>query len=185
MEMRVIAGEARGLQLKAVPGKTTRPTTDKVKEAMFNIIGPYFDGGKALDLYAGSGALGIEALSRGMESCIFVDQNKQAIATIHANLSHTGYTDKAEVYRNDSLRALKAVGKRDVAFELILLDPPYAKQQIATIFGLIDDYHLLAPAGVTVCETALHIQLPDTAGPLIKEREECYGDTKLTVYKKG
>ena len=83
--MRVVAGQAKGLPLKAVPGKTTRPTTDKVKESIFNMIGPFFDGGTAVDLFAGSGGLGIEALSRGIEHAVFTDKDKKAIDTIQAN----------------------------------------------------------------------------------------------------
>ena len=88
--MRVVSGKCKGQSLKAVPGNSTRPTTDKVKEAIFNMIGPYFEGGLGLDLFAGSGGLGIEALSRGLERVIFVDRDKSAIGTIHDNLHKCG-----------------------------------------------------------------------------------------------
>src|SRR6476620_7456044 len=102
--MRIISGNKKGLPLKAVPGKGTRPTTDKVKESIFNMIGPYFDGGNGLDLYAGSGGLGIEGLSRGLDSVIFVDQDKKAIQTIHDNLTFTKLDGMAEVYRTEADR---------------------------------------------------------------------------------
>src|SRR5690606_17308184 len=105
------AGQAKGLPLKAVPGKTTRPTTDKVKESIFNMIGPFFDGGTAVDLFAGSGGLGIEALSRGIEHAVFTDKDKKAIDTIQANLQKTKMEDQAQVYRADAERALKAMKK--------------------------------------------------------------------------
>lgn len=97
--MRVISGQQGGLRLKPVPGKQTRPTTDKVKESIFNMIGPYFDGGQVLDLFAGSGALGIEALSRGMDRCIFIEAQHPAIQTIRQNLSHTKLSERASVLK--------------------------------------------------------------------------------------
>lgn len=117
--VRVVSGVKKGLHLKAVPGTSTRPTTDKVKEAIFNIIGPYFDGGVGLDLFGGSGGLGIEALSRGIDKMIFVDRDQKAIQTIKGNLETCRLLDQAEVYRNDAVRALKAIVKRDIKFDVI------------------------------------------------------------------
>ena len=97
--MRVVAGTAKGLPLKAVPGTSTRPTTDKVKESIFNMIGPFFDGGTAVDLFAGSGGLGIEALSRGIDRVIFTDKDRKSIETIRANLEKTKLQEQAEVYK--------------------------------------------------------------------------------------
>lgn len=97
----------KGRSLKAVAGTSTRPTTDKVKESIFNMIGPYFDGGRGLDLFAGSGGLGIEALSRGFEHCIFVDRDFKAIQTVKSNLKTLELTKHAQVYRNDAERALR------------------------------------------------------------------------------
>ncbi len=184
--MRVVSGEQGGLHLKAVPGKQTRPTTDKVKESLFNMIGPYFNGGDGLDLYAGSGGLGIEALSRGLTRCVFVDSQSAAIQTIHANLAHTSLTKRASVFRNDSIRALKALIKREQVFQMIFLDPPYAKasDQLKTVLALIHDFNLLTDGGVVVCETDASTLLPDAIGVILKEREETYGDTKITLYKK-
>ncbi|MBJ3791977.1 16S rRNA (guanine(966)-N(2))-methyltransferase RsmD, partial [Bacillus sp. OA1] len=114
--MRVVSGKCKGHPLKAVPGNTTRPTTDKVKESIFNMIGPYFDGGIALDLFGGSGGLGIEALSRGIDKVIFVDRDSKAIKVIHQNLESCRVQEQAEVYRNDAERAVKALIKREIAF---------------------------------------------------------------------
>ena len=107
-QVRVVSGSAKGRPLKAVPGMGTRPTTDKVKEAIFSMIGPYFDGGTVLDLFAGTGGLAIEALSRGMERAVLVDMDPKSIETIRANLKATKMEGQAEVYRNDAVRALKA-----------------------------------------------------------------------------
>ena len=103
--MRVISGSQKGRILKAVPGKTTRPTTDKVKEAIFNMIGPYFNGGYGLDLFAGSGGLGIEGLSRGLDKVIFIDFDYKAIRTIKENVNICRFESMAEIYKNDWKRA--------------------------------------------------------------------------------
>jgi len=180
--LRVISGEKRGLPLKAVPGTQTRPTTDKVKESIFNIIGPYFTGGLVLDLYAGSGGLGIEALSRGAEKAIFVDQNRKAVETVKGNLEQCQYTEKAEVYRNDATRALKALLKREITFSYIFLDPPYAKQNLVNEISIVLDHNLLHSDGKIVCEHATSVSLPDEVGLGSKIRSDTYGDTTITIY---
>src|SRR5699024_1644200 len=139
--MRVISGSKKGRPLQAIPGKGTRPTVDKVKEALFSMIGPYFDGGVALDLYAGTAGLGIEALSRGMEKAIFVDIDKYAIEIIKKNLAKTELLDQAEVYKNEATRALKALKKREIAFDLVFLDPPYTHMELAEEVSLLEEYN--------------------------------------------
>ncbi len=180
--VRVISGEKRGLHLKAVPGASTRPTTDKVKESIFNIIGPYFSGGMALDLYAGSGGLGIESLSRGIDHVIFVDQNRKAIEIIKQNIAYCGFEKRVEVYRNDAERALKALIKREISFTHIFLDPPYAKENIVNEIRIVVDFKLLARNGIIVCEHARSTVLPTVIGEVYKQREETYGDTTISIY---
>lgn len=125
--MRVIAGECKGRTLKTVKGLQTRPTGDKMKEAIFHRLGPFFQGGACLDLFAGSGALGIEALSRGMDHAVFIDQSKEAVKIIHHNVKQLKLNDRCEIYRNDAFRAMKILQKKLKKFDLILLDPPYDK----------------------------------------------------------
>ncbi|TFE03598.1 16S rRNA (guanine(966)-N(2))-methyltransferase RsmD [Jeotgalibacillus sp. R-1-5s-1] len=182
--MRIISGKNKGVHLKAVPGTGTRPTTDKVKEAIFNMIGPYFEGGKALDLFAGSGGLGLEGLSRGLDSVIFVDKDRMAVQTIKHNIEKCGYQDRSEVYRNDAERALKAVSKRDIAFECIFLDPPYKKQQLEKLLEWIIRDDLLADSGVVMCEHDEKVMLPEEIGNLILTRQEQYGGTVISIFKK-
>jgi 16S rRNA (guanine966-N2)-methyltransferase len=182
--MRVISGECKGRPLKAVPGSGTRPTTDKVKEAIFNIIGPYFDSGTGLDLFAGSGGLGIEALSRGMDKVIFVDKDFKAIQTVKSNLELCGYNDKSEVYRNESNRAMKAVIKRGLSFHCIFLDPPYKKQKLQELLEEIEGNQLLIESGYAVCEHSSDITLPETIGSLNTIRTESYGIIGITIYQK-
>lgn len=183
--MRVVSGDLKGRILKAVPGTTTRPTTDKVKESLFNMIGPYFTGGLGLDLFAGSGGLGIEALSRGLEKVIFVDREGKAIQIINENLKYCGLEEKAEVYRNDAGRALKAIQKRGLSFNCIFLDPPYKKQQLVKLLEMIESETLIHEDGLIVCEHASDIQLPESVGRLTKTRNERYGIIAITLYKLG
>ncbi|WP_347550482.1 16S rRNA (guanine(966)-N(2))-methyltransferase RsmD [Pseudalkalibacillus hwajinpoensis] len=181
--MRIIAGECKGRHIKPVPGMSTRPTTDKVRESIYNIIGPFFEGGMALDLYGGSGALGIEALSRGIEKCVFVDCDTKAIETIKWNLKQTKFTGAAEVYRNDSKRALKALYKRELTFSLVLLDPPYHKEQILHDLEKLTDYELLEADATVVVEHKKEVVLPEIIAGLTMTRSETYsGKTTISIY---
>lgn len=181
--MRVVSGALKGRALKAVPGKTTRPTTDKVKEAIFNMIGPYFEGGLALDLFAGSGSLGIEALSRGIECSIFIDKDLKAIQTIRENLENLKLNDCSEVYRTSADQALKAVSKRGLKFRIIFLDPPYKKQKLESILKVIHEQSLLSTDGVVVCEHSYEVTLPDQVLSLAKTKSEQYGITSVSLYQ--
>ncbi|MFC7372053.1 16S rRNA (guanine(966)-N(2))-methyltransferase RsmD [Fictibacillus iocasae] len=182
--MRVISGSCKGRPLKAVPGTTTRPTTDKIKESIFNIIGPYFNGGLALDLYGGSGGLGIEALSRGIEKAVFVDREQKAIETIKLNLESCGYSAQSEVYRNDAQRALKALYKREAVFDLIFLDPPYAKQMLKKDLLKVDEYSMLAEDGIIIAEHDPQVTLPEETERLIRFKYDKYGTaTAVSFYK--
>ncbi|WP_442857435.1 16S rRNA (guanine(966)-N(2))-methyltransferase RsmD [Bacillus sp. FJAT-44742] len=180
--MRVISGTRKGQPLKAVPGTNTRPTTDKVKESIFNRIGPYFASGRGLDLYAGSGGLGIEAISRGLEHMIFIDSSRQALQTLRSNLKACRFEDQSEVYKNDSLRALKALAKRHAAFDVIFLDPPYASQKLAQEVELFLEYELLNPGCLIVCEHDANVQLPAKIKNVVMEHEDKYGDTKVSIF---
>lgn len=183
--MRVISGTCKGRALKAVPGNTTRPTTDKVKEAVFNMIGPYFEGGIALDLFAGSGGLGIEALSRGLDKVIFVDRDSKAIQTIYENLNFCQLEGKAEVFRNDADRALKALIKREMSFDYIFLDPPYKLQQLTKLMQQIDDCGLIHNKSLIVCEHSHEVVLPSKLSGLSRLKHEKYGIISISIFSKG
>ncbi|PLS06586.1 16S rRNA (guanine(966)-N(2))-methyltransferase RsmD [Neobacillus cucumis] len=180
--MRVVSGVCKGRPLKAVPGNTTRPTTDKVKEALFNMIGPYFDGGTGLDLFAGSGGLGIEGLSRGLEKVIFVDRESKAIHVIQENLKACKFEEKTEVYRNDADRAVKALIKRGITFDYIFLDPPYKKQQLVSLMEKMDQQELVKENGIIVCEHSFDVELPQTVGRFNQIKHEKYGIIAVTIY---
>jgi 16S rRNA (guanine966-N2)-methyltransferase len=181
--MRVISGSARGRTLQAVPGSNTRPTTDKVKEALFSMIGPYFAGGLALDLFAGTGGLGIEALSRGMDRAIFVDTQAQSIPVIRRNLEATHLTEQAEVYRNDALRALKVLHKHERTFDLVFLDPPYRLAIIPECIHYLLAQDMIQDGAFIVCEHDQSLEFSDALRPLMLWKQAEYGDTTITIYR--
>ncbi|HLR80314.1 MAG TPA: 16S rRNA (guanine(966)-N(2))-methyltransferase RsmD [Bacillota bacterium] len=184
--MRVIAGTHRGRLLKAVPGDTTRPTTDKIKEAVFHMLGPFFQGGTCIDLFAGSGALGIEALSRGIDHAIFIDKSPKAIHTIHRNLKALQLADRSEVFRTDAIRALHATAKRELTFDLILLDPPYRTIDYDTYLEEIVKLNLVNEDGLIYCEHDPETLLPSRMNHLVRMKYEKYGSTtSISIYQRG
>ena len=152
--MRIVAGDFGGRKLSAVPGMATRPTTDKVKEALFNIIGPYFNGGTSLDLFAGSGAIGIEALSRGAKEAVFVENGKKAADCIRDNLTFTRLKDGAQVVNMDVLQALRSLeGKK--TFDMIFMDPPYDHLWEKQVLEYLADSHLADEGTLIIIEASL------------------------------
>lgn len=180
--MRIVAGDFRGRKLSAVPGMATRPTTDKVKEALFNIIGPYFDHGVSLDLYGGSGGLSIEAVSRGIERAVLIDRQYQAIKTIKKNIEVTKHPERFDVYKMDAKKALKVLQQKNEHFDLVFLDPPYAKQQIIDDLNQMVTSNLLNLGAVIVAETNQEANLPTELPHFEFIRRQEYGITVLTIY---
>lgn len=181
--MRVVAGEFGGRRLSAVPGMATRPTTDKVKEALFNIIGPYFDGGTSLDLYGGSGGLSIEGVSRGIDQAVIVDRAYPAIKTIKSNIAVTKHPEKFEVLKMDSRKALGVLQKQGKSFDLIYLDPPYAKQQIMKDMSRMVEANLLNDQALVIAETNQEADLPDDIASFHFIKRQSYGITVLNFYR--
>ncbi|MDP4097591.1 16S rRNA (guanine(966)-N(2))-methyltransferase RsmD [Paenibacillus sp. P96] len=181
--MRVVSGSAKGRPLKAVPGTGTRPTTDKVKEALFSMIGPYFDGGATLDLFAGSGGLGIEALSRGMDRAVFIDMEPKAIEVIRENLRKTGLDSQAEVFRNDAGRALKALAKRGTVFDAVFLDPPYRMKHGDELMNRMDELGLLQDGAVVILEYESGYSYPERFGSFNQIRKAVYGETAVSIFR--
>ncbi|KEO81938.1 16S rRNA (guanine(966)-N(2))-methyltransferase RsmD [Tumebacillus flagellatus] len=183
--MRVISGEFRGRRLAAVPGQNTRPTTDKVKESMFNIIGPYFEGGTALDLFAGTGGLGLEALSRGIEKAVFIDSDHRAISVVRENARTLGISQaRAEIFKNDARRALDALAARGMKFDLVFLDPPYKLTGLYEELILkMQELDLLEPRAYVIAEHAADVKLPDAYGKLSRWRLAEYGEIGISFYE--
>lgn len=181
--MRVIAGAAKGRALKAVPGMNTRPTTDKVKEAIFSMIGPFFDGGTALDLFAGTGGLGIEAWSRGIERTIFIDREKTSIDIIRLNTEAAGMGRHAEIYRNDAERALKLLEKRGIAFSLVFLDPPYRMIDMDQLIASMAERSMLESGAIIVVEHDAGHEYPEHIEHFTQLKKTKYGDTAVSIYR--
>lgn len=182
--MRVISGENKGRKLKAVSGRMTRPTTDKVKETIFNMIGPFFEGGTVLDLYGGSGGLGIEALSRGLDHAIFVDKASAACRIIRENIKLCSYEGSATVLQLESTRALEKLSDDGVVFDLVFLDPPYAKQHLRQDIETLLAKKLFADQAVLVVEHEETVQLPDEFSPqLVRVKFRTYqGQTAVSIF---
>lgn len=183
--MRIIAGNWKGHPIKAVPTQKTRPTGDKIREAIFQMIGPYFEGGTCLDLFAGSGALALEALSRGIDKAILVDIQKSAIDTIHQNIQKLNAQEVTEVYRTDAFRALKALHKRERSFDIIFIDPPYHKVSYEKLLEGLASSKVVNPGAFIVCE---HDAAKQVAFPLDDVdciRREVYNKTTaVTIFRK-
>lgn len=182
--MRVISGEFKGRRLKAVPGNSTRPTSDKIKESVFHMLGPYFSGGHCLDLFAGSGALGIEALSRGINNVHFNDRNGKAIQTIKNNLQMLNVDDGISISRLDAERCLETLAKENKAFDLILVDPPYLAGKYETLIEKILEKKLIKENGLIYCEHDAEEYLTDTIEHLHMIKQTTYNKTtSITIYR--
>lgn len=181
--MRVISGEYGGRKLKSLPGDNTRPTSDKVKGSIFNMIGPYFEGGQVLDLFSGSGSLAIEAVSRGMAFGVCVDRNYQAIKVIQENVAMTKEVEKFEVIKGDANKILVRLAEEGRVFDLVFLDPPYAKQEIVDQIEQMLTRGLLSEDCCVVCETDKKFVLPEKIGTLQQTRQQVYGLAAITIYR--
>ena len=179
MAVRVGGGQVRGRVLKATRGSTTRPSSGRVRSALFSMLGPRVSGASVLDLYAGTGALGIEALSRGATHVDFVEQGGPECATLRANLASLGYTSQARVHRMPVARALSLLAG---PYDLVLMDPPYAQEALASLLEQIES--LVAEGGMVVAEHDRRQSLPPTAGELERVTERVYGDTVLSIYRR-
>ena len=179
--MRVITGSARGRRLNELKGCDTRPTTDKVKEGIFSAIQFEVEGARVLDLFAGTGQLGIEALSRGAEKAVFVDRRTDAVKLIRENLEVTRLTEGAQVVCGDSMAYLAA--QRE-PFDLIFLDPPYEADLLERAIAHIARFDILSPGGIMVAESPAEKELPALAPPYHIAREYRYGRIKVTLYRR-
>lgn len=179
--MRVIAGKYRSIKLNALEGMNTRPTTDKVKENLFNMLDCQ---GRVLDLFGGSGGLGIEALSRGAEHATFIDGSNGAVKVIHSNLEKCRISkDDYAVYRNDYKRAVKILGKKEEKFDMIFLDPPYDKGLIDSSLGVILENNICNEYCLIVCEKSAEEGISITSEKLEIIKEKKYGITDIVIFE--
>lgn len=183
--LRVISGIARGHKLKTLKGMTTRPTSDRVKESLFNILTPYIEDCDILDLFAGTGSLGIEALSRGANSAVFADKDAECCRVIKENLMITGLADKASVYQADFSRALQNFALEGRKFNIILLDPPYKKKLIQDTLKNLTKNDIISSDGILAAEHQRDETLPEQAGVLRLADRRIYGGTAVSFFLKG
>lgn len=182
--MRVIAGTAKGRRLKGPSGTVTRPITDRIKEALFNIIGQRLLGSIFLDLFAGSGSVGIEALSRGATRVVFVDNSPAAIKTIRENLAACKFESGFEVYRNDVFKAIPILVRRGLSFDFIYMDPPFTELRVfAEVLQAVDQVPILAAEGIAIIRLPRKYTLSVTLENLEQCRSDNYGESTLVYYK--
>ena len=179
--MRVIAGSAKAKQLKTPEGMYTRPTSDRVKEALFSIVQFEIPGASVLDLFGGTGQLGIEALSRGAKSAAFVDAREDACRLIRENLKRTGFQNCAQVFRADYLEYLKRCKDK---FDIILLDPPYAEVFLENALKFITEIDILQSGGIIITERPAGKELPWVFDGYARSKDYKYGSTLLALYRK-
>ena len=182
--LRIITGTAKGKKLKTLEGEATRPTSERIKEAIFSSLQFDIEGRKVLDLFAGTGQMGIEALSRGSDEAVFVDKSKDAIKLINENLQKVRLSEKARVFQADYLDFIKRNQSR--AFDIIILDPPYAKKMYAPALSAMLDASLIKPTTIIVCESGAD-EIFD-GNEALKERfniekQSKYSNTVITLLK--
>lgn len=180
--LRVIGGTARGVPLKSPDTKNTRPTLDRTKESLFNILMPYISDARVLDLFSGSGSLGIESLSRGAKEAVFIDNSKRCRDIIVENLKKTRMEERSTVIALDVFKAIKLLSNKNTKFDIIFLDPPYNMNFIAKTIQNIDEFDIIAEEGILACEHHVNEQAPERVGRLTKVRIKEYGETQYSFY---
>ena len=183
--MRVIAGEKRHLLLKTLEDLSIRPTTDKIKETLFNMIQFDIPGKNFLDLFAGSGAIGIEALSRGAKSATFVDNNDRAIKVIKENLEHTGLAERASVVKSDASLSLEALSRKNETYGIVYMDPPYDKGLYMPVFERLSKSNLIDDSSIIILEVGLKddaVGVEDLGFKIIRVKK--YKSNKHLFFKK-
>lgn len=181
--MRIIAGTYASRRLETLKGQATRPTLDKVKEAVFSALGGMFDGGTMLDLYAGSGAIGLEAVSRGMNQAVLVDQSHAAAEIIRKNIALLGCQKQTRLLAMNDRKALSLLAKEGMQFDLVYLDPPYEKQHNEEVMTYLVEHGMLKNGARVVIEAKKEENYTQAFGPLQYQKEKVYGIMKITYYR--
>ena len=180
--MRIVAGEYSSRKLETLKGDATRPTLDKVREAVFSSLGGFFAGGAVLDLYAGSGAIGLEALSRGMDQAVFVDSSREAVRVIRNNIASLKAGERSRVLCTKAVSALGILQGEGRKFDLVYLDPPYARQENDRILRLLEEYQLLNPGARVVIESLKEDPQPEDTASIRFHKDAVYGITRIRYY---
>lgn len=180
--LRVISGELRGRKLEKLEGMSIRPTSDRVKESLFNMFGTRVFESRFLDLFAGTGGIGIEAYSRGAAEVVLIDVDAKSIEVLKGNLQKLNIIDKVEVYNTDYINAINKLAADLRKFDIIFMDPPYLKDYEKNALAAVSEKDLLSDGGVIVVEHDITDKMPETSGKLSIMRHKKYGNTMLTFY---
>ncbi len=180
--MRITGGQAKGIPINVPKGTRTRPTSDKVRQALFNIVGAEVAGRKVLDLFAGSGALAIEALSRGAAYAVLVERNPTSASIIANNLQKAGLTGKAEIMRMDFRSALEKLDHRAEVWDLIFIDPPYQSGLLAETIRILPKYSMISATSIIVVEHFKKTKLPGAIRDIPLVQTRVYGQTCLSFF---
>lgn len=183
--MRVIGGKYRGRRLRSAPGLTIRPTSDRLRETLFNILTPVIEGSRFLDICAGSGAVGIEALSRGANHATFIERSRRVCATIESNLAGLGITDGAAVINRDAGAALRRLASESREYDVAFFDPPYSSDVYSEVMVLLGSSALIADSGIVVVEHRVKAPLSRWCGDLKVYRAVEQGESALAFYRSG
>ena len=182
--MRISAGEHRGRRIRSPKGLGTRPTSELLRQAIFNVVGMRIQGARVLDLYAGTGALGLEALSRGAAAATFVERDWSALASLRANLDALDVSARSRVVAQDALAALQSLARTGERFDCVFLDPPYAGDSALRCVETLAPGGILSDNAVLVVQAFRGTELPERIGTLQCAWQRRYGETKLTLYRK-
>jgi 16S rRNA (guanine966-N2)-methyltransferase len=182
--MRIVGGDLRSRKIKSPPASAARPTKDRVREAVFNMIAAKVGGSSVLDLFAGSGAYGLEALSRGAKACIFVDSNPDCTSVILENASSLGVGEKSEVIRRDAFEFIEDTGMKNRKFDVIFADPPYRAVAHRNILIMINRYDILGDSGLLIAEHDPEEDIPGSYGDVSIYKQKSYGITSISVFKR-
>ncbi len=180
--MRITGGELRGKRLASFKGLRIRPTSDKVREAVFNLLGQDMEGLRVLDLFAGTGALGIDALSRGARTAVFVDNSNEALLLIRKNLSSCSYERRSRVLRRDLAKGLPGERELREKADLVFADPPYGKRYLLPLLQRLSSWEFLSSVARIVLQSERDEDLPDRAGDLKTMKNRVYGQTRVAIY---
>lgn len=180
--MRIIAGEAKNKLLKTRKGTDTRPTLGSVKESLFSIVAPYIPESRFLDLFAGSGSISLEALSRGASRAIMIEKDGEALKYLIENINNLGYEDRCRAYKNDVLRAVEILGRKGEEFDIIFMDPPYKDNVCTKVIKAIQKNKILAEDGLIIAEHHLFEDLETEIGEFKKVDERKYGKKCISFY---
>ncbi|MGL5051139.1 MAG: 16S rRNA (guanine(966)-N(2))-methyltransferase RsmD [Fusobacteriaceae bacterium] len=180
--MRIIAGEAKNKKIKSRKGMDTRPTLGSVKESLFSIIAAYVPESRFLDLFSGTGNIALEALSRGAKKAIMIEQEQEALKIIIENINSLGYEDRSRAYKNDVIRAIEILGRKEEKFDIIFMDPPYKQELCSKVMKAIEKAGVLAENGLIICEHHVFEELGDEMGSFKKADYRKYGKKAMTFY---